>query len=382
MSEIALDFASTLDSMIEEMDQVIAALPAVSSLHRYFSWRSSAEGPPVEFPDGSAWNNRIIPELRYPLGVLSHVQREMPGATLRFYFTKNPYELPEYGKEVVAVLWQEERCKIPTYARHVRGVIRCLNLKPFLGFHPRLGLNKYEAVLAFQYLRDSALHLRSRYHVRHVPKDWPPALHDSPRVLTVPLGYHSQEELSQIPMAERRLDAFFTGGLHNPIPRTDYRHWTTDSRTQARRQLWKILLELRKDPEWRIEMADIAGGGTITQLPEFHSYSSKMMNSRICLAPRGTMAETFRHYEGWRAGCLVISNMLPPEPFLEGAPAIQLDNWKELPALMKKYARDIDALEHYRKAGLDFWRTRLSERIIGSQVAAFLKANGHQPTKL
>jgi hypothetical protein len=141
--------------------------------------------------------------------VLLHVQREMPGTTLRLYFTKNPYELPEYGNDVVAVLWLEERCKIPTYARHVRGVIHCgLQVKPFLGFHPRLGLNKYEAVLAFQCVRNSALHLRSRYQVRHVPKDWPPALHDSPRVLAIPLGYHSQKELPQVPMAERRLDAF------------------------------------------------------------------------------------------------------------------------------------------------------------------------------
>jgi hypothetical protein len=355
------------------MNQAFFPDPIVSSLHRYFSWRSSAEGPPVEFPNGAAWDDRLMPEWKYPLIVLSHVQREMPGTTLRFYFTKNPYELPEYGKDVVAVLWQEERCKIPTYARHVRGVIHCcLQLKPFLGFHPRLGLNKYEAVLTFQYLRDSVLHLRSRYHVRHVPKDWPPALHDSPRVFTIPLGYHSQQELPQIPMAERLIDVFFTGELSTPFPRTNYRYWTTDSKTQARRQLWSALLELRKDPEWRINMADIAGGETSGQSPEFHSYSSKMMNSRICLAPRGTMAETFRHYEGWRAGCLVISNMLPAEPFLEGAPAIQIDNWRELPALMKKYARNLDALEYYRKASLDFWRTRLSEAVIAQQVVGFL----------
>jgi hypothetical protein len=355
------------------MNQVVSSLPACSSLHRYFSWRSSAEGLPVELPNGAVWDQRLIPEWKYPLTVLSHVQREVPGTKLRFYFTKNPYELPEYGNDVVAVLWQEERCKIPTYARHVRGVIRCLQSRPFLGFHPRLGLNKYEAVLTFQYLRDSAMHLRSRYHIRHVPKGWPPAIHDSPRVLTIPLGYHSQEELPQIPMAERLLDAFFTGELGTLLPRTNYQYWTTDSKTQARRQLWKVLLELRKDPEWRIEMADISGGETKGQPPEFHTYSSKMMNSRICLAPRGTMAETFRHYEGWRAGCLVIGNMLPPEPFLEGAPAIQIDNWKELPAMMKRYARDLDALEHYRKASLDFWRTRLSERVIAQQVVRFLK---------
>ena len=347
-------------------------------MHRYFSWKSLAEGPPLEFPNGTNWDDRLLREWRYPLSVLSQVRRQMPDTTLRFYFTKNPYELPEYGNDVVAVLWQEERCKIPTYARHVRGVIRCLHSKPFLGFRPRFGLNQYEAVLIFQYLRDSALHLQSRYDVRHVPKHWPKALHESPRVLTIPLGYHSQEELPQTPMAQRRLDAFFAGGLSQAFPRTNYRYWTSDSRTQARRQLWNVLLEVRKNPEWRIDVAnvaDVAEGDTKgLQSSEFHAYSAKMMNSRICLAPRGTMAETFRHYEGWRAGCLVITNILPPEQFLAGAPAIQVENWRELPDLLKTYARDLDALEHYRKSGLRFWETRISECVIGAQVAQFLQA--------
>jgi hypothetical protein len=120
-------------------------------------------------------------------------------------------------------------------------------------------------------------------------------------------------------------------------------------------------------------MADIEGGQVITQLPEFHTYSGKMMNSRICLAPRGTMAETFRHYEGWRAGCLVVSNMLDAEPLFEGAPVIQIDNWKELPALMRIYARDLDALEHYRKASLEFWQTTCSEPVVAAKVAQFLQ---------
>ena len=94
------------------MSQAISPVPAVSSLHRYFSWRSSADGPPIEFPNGSVWDSRLVAEWKYPLNILSQVQQKMPGTTLRFYFTKNPYELPEYGNDVVAILWQEERCKI------------------------------------------------------------------------------------------------------------------------------------------------------------------------------------------------------------------------------------------------------------------------------
>jgi hypothetical protein len=344
----------------------------MASPHKYFAAWPLAHSPLRELPNGSAWEISLLPEWKYPLAVLAEAERDLTTGPLHFYFTKDAVNLPEYGNHVVAILWQEERCKIPAYARHVRGVLRCLQGTPFLGFHPHFGFNKYEAVLTFQYARDLALHHRSKKLMRGPHPDWPPAPHSIPRILTIPLGYHSQEELPQIPMAERTLDAFFTGEVHTHVPKSSYRYWITTSKTQARRQLWNALLKLKQDSRWHIDMGDISGGDSGPRPPEFDSYSQKMMNSRICLAPRGTVAETFRMYEGWRAGCMVIANQLPPEPFLKGAPVIEVDNWKVLPDLLKKYARDIDALEEYRRKSLDFWKNHLSEPVIGQQVAYFL----------
>jgi hypothetical protein len=355
------------------VDSLAPVRPGTASTsHRYFAAWPYANSPLVELPGGANWDSSVLPEWRYPLSVLVEAEKELKTRPLHFYITKDADNLPEYGDHVVAILWQEERCKIPAYARHVRGVLRALQGSPFLGFHPHLGLNKYEAVLLFQYVRDMGLHHRSKRRMQEPHSTWPEPLHRIPRVLTIPLGYHSQEDLPQIPMAERALDAFFTGEIHSPVPKSSYRYWITSSKTQARRQLWDALLKLKQDARWRIDMGDISGGDSGPRPPGFHEYSQKMMNSRICLAPRGTVAETFRMYEGWRAGCLVIANQLPPEPFLKGAPVIEVDNWKVLPDLLKKYARDIDALEHYRKASLDFWKNHLSEQVIGQQVAHFL----------
>jgi hypothetical protein len=350
---------------------MLATKTGPSAIHRYFSW-TGPEGDPIELPNGAVWQEGMLSEWRYPSGVLAEAAKQLEGERLSFYFTKNTGALPEYGDHVVPVIWQEERCKVPTYARHVRGVIRVMQAAPFLGFQPRLGLNKYEAVLAFQYARDRFINLRSRYKLHRPPANWPERIHEVARVMTIPLGYHSQKELAQIPMRERTLDAFFTGELHTPVSKTDYRYWTSSSKTEARKQLWTVLLELTKDSQWHIKMGNIAGGEGTPPGPGFDNYSHNMMNSRICLAPRGTVAESYRFYEGLRAGCLVICNRLPPEPFLEGAPVIQIDNWKELPRLMQKYARDLDALEHYRCASLEFWNTRLSEPVIGQKVAKFL----------
>ena len=142
---------------------------------------------------------------------------------LHFYLTKDPNQLPEYGPHVVAVLLQEERCKIPAYALHVRAVVRNLHSTPFLGFR-QLRLNRLNAVLAFEYVRDWALHHRSRQALRSPHPDWSQQLHTTPRIYTIPLGYHSQDELPQIPMQDRTLDSFFAGELATILPPTTYRY--------------------------------------------------------------------------------------------------------------------------------------------------------------
>src|SRR5579883_369277 len=346
--------------------------PQVTSLHRYFAAWPLANRPPAELPNGSAWDNTLLAEWRYPLAVLAEAEPNIRDSGLHFYLTKDPNQLPEYGPHVVAVLLQEERCKIPAYALHVRAVIRNLHSVPFIGFRFPPPLSRLTTVLAFEYARDWALHYRSRRALRAPHPGWPDPLQTMPRIHTIPLGYHSQQDLPQIPMRERQLDLFFAGELASKLPPTTYRYWVSTSKAEARKQLWRILLQLKRDSQWCIDLENIGVGDAAHRAAQFNTYSQKMMNSRICLAPRGSMAETFRLYEGLRAGCLVIANHLPDESFLRGAPIIQIDQWKELPGLLRKYARDIDVLEHYRQAGLDWWQNHCHERVIGAQIAHFL----------
>jgi hypothetical protein len=341
------------------------------SRNQYFAAWPLANGAVIELPNGCVWNKSLLPEWRYPLAVLAEAETAIQDGGLHFYLTKDPNCLPEYGRHVVAVLLQEERCKIPAYALHVRAVVRNLHSTPFLGLR-QPGVNRITAVLAFEYARDWARHYRSRRTLRKPPSEWPQPLHTTPRIYTIPLGYHSQEELTQIPMEDRTLDSFFAGELATRLPLTTYRYWISTSKAEARKQLWRVLQQLKRDPQWRIDIDNIGVGESGSRAAQFNTYSRKMMDSRICLAPRGSMAETFRLYEGMRAGCLVITNRLPDEPFLRDAPVIQVDHWKELPDLLKKYARDINALEHYRQASLAWWQNHCHEKVIGAHVAHFL----------
>lgn len=205
------------------------------SRNRYFAAWPMANAGAVELPNGSAWDKSLLPEWRYPFAVLAEAEAGIQDSGLHFYLTKDPNQLPEYGPHVVAVLLQEERCKIPVYALHVRAVVRNLHSTPFLGFR-QLRLNRLNAVLAFEYVRDWALHHRSRQALRSPHPDWSQQLHTTPRIYTIPLGYHSQGELPQIPMQDRTLDSFFAGELATILPPTTYRYWVSTSKAEARKQ--------------------------------------------------------------------------------------------------------------------------------------------------
>jgi hypothetical protein len=94
-----------------------------------------------------------------------------------------------------------------------------------------------------------------------------------------------------------------------------------------------------------------------------------MMNSRICVAPRGSNWESYRFYEGLRARCLVFTSPFRNEPFLRGAPVITVASWSELLGLPSRYARDIDTLERYRLASVAWWKSHCSEPVIARQLA-------------
>ena len=109
----------------------------------------------------------------------------------------------------------------------------------------------------------------------------------------------------------------------------------------------------------------------------YGSYSEKMMHSRICVAPRGSVADSFRCFEGLRAGCLVVANPLPRDEFMyPGAPLLLVDHWREIGGILKKYARDVDALEEWRARSLAWWHDHLRPEVIAQFVARELNEAG------
>jgi hypothetical protein len=66
------------------------------------------------------------------------------------------------------------------------------------------------------------------------------------------------------------------------------------------------------------------------------SYCDSLLATKICLAPRGGSVETFRIFEGAAAGCVVITEPLPPAWFYSEFPRRELRSWAELPAAVEE----------------------------------------------
>jgi hypothetical protein len=348
----------------------------ILSSHRYFMTHEySGDGSVREMPP-PPWRKGIHAEMRYPYDVLELVLPQLPARGLHFFFTKNAYQLPEYGPHVVSILLQEERCKVPVYGRYIRATIRNLMSRPFLGYVPHRRMGRAEAVLTFEFLRDTYTSVRSRLARQFATSAFGTPIRKEPLTLRLPLGYHSQEEVPYIPIADRTLDMFFAGEVRHPVPKNDYRYYLSTSKFEVRGQLFRELDKLQQEePEWRIDRGAIASTDSKRNEQAFNTYSEKMMNSRICLAPRGTLPDTFRHFEGMRAGAMVISNPVPREEFLFGAPMLMLNHWAELRGLLHRYGHNNDFIQELGDRGRAWYHDKVRPEVVAELTAKKLLAD-------
>jgi hypothetical protein len=99
-------------------------------------------------------------------------------------------------------------------------------------------------------------------------------------------------------------------------------------------------------------------------------YSKIISDSKIVLCPKGfNSPESFRHYEAMRAGCVIISEKLPPTYFYKDSPIIQVSDWKEGLKIASKLVNDETELEARSSMTIDWWKSRCSENATAQYMA-------------
>jgi hypothetical protein len=302
-------------------------------------------------------------DTRYFGAVFLAMEPLLHEAQLDFYLTWNWERLPAYGDHVVAVLLGDEGGHIPRYADRVRAVFKSYGTRPVLGgsvlSDPSItGLSSFVqyGVRWLRWLPSGVAHARSGG--------------GAPSVTTIPLGTYNQLDLPIVPIEERPTDLFFAGSVahkaslrHRLAPKTLTRLDMLAAVQRLAEQRPGLRLDMRLTPDFGASVAAAPG-----------DLSRGLMASKVCLAPRGTSLETFRLFEGLRAGCVVVGGRLPPQPFYAGAPVIQLDRWSQLDRALGPVLDSPAELRRLHTAALSWWRDRCSEEAIGRFLAERLNA--------
>jgi len=317
----------------------------------------------------------------YLAGALQIMDRHLQSDDLTFYITWKLSEIPSYGKNVVAITLGDEWSRIPAYAGRVLCTFKWYGIQPQLEVNPLRNLSYLNALLTFKYLRTRLYHLPSG--VRHAIQKSKLYLRGKsvPPVYELPLGYGNQINLPVRPILERSNDIFFAGSTQQQLnpPWWSLRRWLQNPKNVSRSKMVGVVDELNhKIPSLQVKLhtnsrfalnALAYEQNKPGELMDEYEYSNALMNSKICLAPRGTSAETFRFFEGLRYGCVVITERLPSRWFYDDAPVLYVDDWNELYDLVPALLADSERLQRLHKEALQWWEEVCSEEAVGQFIA-------------
>jgi hypothetical protein len=237
----------------------------------------------------------------------------------------------------------DEASRRPVYAPRVGALFKCYGDRPRF---TRPAPNRLGVAIALQEARR-----------------WAEALRDpraGPAAHPIPLGLVRPLEVTTLPMAERDIDIAFTGSVEE-----DHRRLPS-AKTIARNAMLASLPEsahVRTTQSFGESLAASAA-----------AYAEELGRTKVLLAPRGGSVETFRFYEGMLAGCVVVTEPLPPFWFYEGAPGVVVRDWRNVRPLLDALLSDPGELQRRSAASLRWWEERLSPRAVGRYMSRCLKS--------
>ena len=169
------------------------------------------------------------------------------------------------------------------------------------------------------------------------------------------------------PIGARPFDVSFRGSLRGER--------SYAPKTLSRRRMAEALGRL--PPIVAIDFSETKSFGASYSLDP-GSYTEALLQTKLCLAPRGGSLETFRLFEGAVAGCVVITEPLPPAWFYAGLPRHEVRSWRELPHAVERLLENPLLLGQMSRAARDWARNVVSPEGVGRWVADRLSGGHNQ----
>lgn len=347
----------------------------------YFICLSHQDAPiPWNLGDPSV---RDAPE--YFRRILQIVDDALGPQGLTFYLTWKLDELPRTGDDVVAIVMGDEWSRIPAYAQDVRALFKCYGTRPAPGFRPGLPPTQLDVLLTLKYARTLAHYVPGLARdVAASVRRWRSRGGPRPPRVPVPLGYGNQLDLPIRPIHDRPHDLFFAGSVeHGRYSPLSPQYWVQSPKEVSRADMLDAVGRIQRTrPDVNVELSvtstfalNALYWNTNTEdILDAETYSRRMMDTKICLVPRGTSPETFRFFEALRYGCVLITERLPSRWFYDGSPAIQLDDWRDLPATVDALLGAPGRLAQLHRDALTWWDTHCAPDAVASRMIDTLRA--------
>jgi hypothetical protein len=295
-------------------------------------------------------------------------------------------ELPTYGQNVVVVVAADEWYRIPKYIHRVGAIFKCIGTNPILGCNPFSRPSLLSLLTLIQFLRLLLVRIPGVVNYQfHKLKDLLLGTNSVAPILDIPLGYVNSKDLSIKKIQERLYDTYFSGSVtHVEYPIWSFKRWLGTPKMLSRSQMVANIEELKQQrPDLKLEI-DLTNNFHSRTIEQEKTYSEIMMDTKICLVPRGTSFETTRLFEAMRYGSVIITEALPSRWYLDGAPIIQVKNWRQLQAILQTLLDNPDLVEELHQETLHWWEMKCSEAVIGryfaTQLNVIRRASLLQPT--
>ena len=285
----------------------------------------------------------------------------LDGYTVCFAYDSRT-RLPQLGADVIALVYGDEHCRVPAYANSVNAVVKCHGLVP--AFVPRRRPLRLAQIEAAEFLRNFALWLPVGWR-------WVLSRRMRARCHLVPIGYGITTEIQPVPFEQRPIIASFQGSVAPPPPRS-LRALIGTPKSYCRTALVQTLRHLQARYGKDAIKLGITSGFQESLQDAGQTYFQALARSKLCVAPRGTTFETWRICDGLKFGCVVIADRLPPHPFYRESPIIQIEDWRDLPALVEELLADEARMRDLHERSLRYWRDVLSEQAVAARCAAAL----------
>ncbi|MBH8561380.1 glycosyltransferase family 1 protein [Nostoc sp. CENA67] len=303
--------------------------------------------------------------------VFQSIEKSLKVSGLIFYVTWDEIdELPSYGQNVVVFVLGDEWYRIPKYAHKVRAVFKCIGTRPILGCNPLLKPSLLNLLTLIQFIRILVVCVPGflNYHW-HNFKSLLLGKNPITPIYDIPLGYNNSKDMPIKNIQERLYNTYFSGSVvHVPYPLWSLKYWLGTPKSLARKLMIASVNKFkRKNPDFKVELS-ITGGFRNRTIEDERSYCEIMMDTKICLVPRGTSFETTRLFEAMKYGCIVVAEALPSRWYLDGSPIIQIKDWQDLEGILINLLDNEQLMQEMHEKSLDWWNNKCSETILAEYI--------------